>query len=79
MIRNHLDISTAHMPSEVPDFGDLQAVEHDCGFILFVAPDSGVEPAWLRPVLTLARLSQCALIVFDRDADVHPALPSFNW
>lgn len=82
MVRHHLDISTAHMPGPDPDFGDgsaLEAVEHEHGFVVFVQDEHPDEPAWIRPALALARVSRCTLINFDRDADVHPALPSFDW
>lgn len=29
MTRRYLELTTAHMPSDAPDFGDTQVVEHD--------------------------------------------------
>ncbi len=70
-------LSTAHMPSTSPDFGDLRMVEHEYGFILFCS--ARVGPAWLSPILRAAGKSGCALILFDRDADEVTEFETWDW
>lgn len=79
MTRRYLELTTAHMPSDAPDFGDTQVVEHDTGYVVFVGELTGVEPEWFAPVLALARAEGLFLIVFDRDADEIPNLPTYEW
>ncbi len=78
MIENMLDLSTAHMPSEKPDFGEHRVIEHEYGFIVFVNTEVQA-PEWLEPLMELARTHGCILICFDRDAGRHDGLPSWDW
>lgn len=79
MSRRYLELTTAHMPSDAPDFGDAQVVDHDAGYVVFVEELTGVEPEWLAPVLARAIAEGCGLVVFDRDADEVPNLPTYEW
>ena len=82
-IRNMLDLSTAHMPSEEPDFGGHRVTKHEYGFIVFV-PGSDVlwdrgTPQWLHPCMKRAQEEGCILINFDRDAGIVDGLPCWEW
>lgn len=76
-----LELSTAHMPSESPDWGDLRAVEVPAyGWVIWVAEPQYVDgPAWAKPVLKLARDLGCYMVSFDCDADEMGGLPRWDW
>jgi hypothetical protein len=82
-----LDLSTAHMPSASPPWGDVRAVSHECGWVVFVPGVDGTpsdeqlagEPDWLRPILKVAREEKALLIDFDRDAEACDDLPKWEW
>lgn len=67
-----LVLSTAHMPESDPDFGSVRNIEHEYGFIAFVA-DKDLEensPRWIVEVMNFARANDCSMVNFDRDASV---------
>jgi hypothetical protein len=79
-IEKVLALSTAHMPDERPDFGSIRNVEHEYGFVLFVDADPREgEPEWIGPTMKAAREQECTLVLFDRDCDEAPKLPSWDW
>jgi hypothetical protein len=82
-VQNMLDLSTAHMPSEVPDFGEGHRIEeHDYGFIVFVAgaPPFSECAEWLQPIMVYAHEAECVLINFDRDANAYEELfQTWDW
>jgi len=81
-IEKVLVLSTAHMPSEAPDFGPaLRAVDHEYGFVVFVSPMTKPEyiPEWLRPIHAAAAARGCTLILFDRDGNEEPGFQTWDW
>lgn len=84
MIEKILTLSTAHMPSESPDFGGLVTVKFDYGYVAWVShlyrggEGHGV-PGWLIRVMRRALNEDCTLILFDRDAATEPEFPQYDW
>ena len=79
-VKRILDLSTAHAPSNEPDFGDIRWESHQYGWIVFVSehPLSGVED-WFEPILKEAIRLDCMMVLFDRDAPVCDGLPTYEW
>lgn len=79
-IRKTLVISTGHAPS-------AEAIEglsmhyygrgHAYGVSIHVAGET--RPAWLTPILALAREHDCTWVDFDRDGDYVEELPRWDW
>ncbi len=81
-IKSILDLSTSHMPSENPDFGEVRFEAHEYGYVLWVVDDSAVQsnvPEWLYPILRIARKNNCMLIVFDADASTLDGFETWQW
>lgn len=84
-ICNMMDLSTSHIPSESPDWGDdIRVIDHDFGWIIFIfnlSDDelSGTVPEWLRPIWIEAVREDCILINFDRDSDTDPKFRIWHW
>lgn len=78
-----LDLSTAHMPEEDPDFGEVRTAPHEYGYVVWVTdPDPQTKdkiPSWLYPIIEAAYRSECVLINFDRDADTVEAFQKHDW
>jgi|APSaa5957512493_1039668.scaffolds.fasta_scaffold00128_11 hypothetical protein len=84
-----LSLSTGHMPSNDPDFGDLRTIEStgklgSYGYLVFVqvleADELGEHlPEWLIPVWKMALECGARLIEFDRDENVYDHLPKYEW
>lgn len=76
-----LDLSTAHMPGQNADFGDVRWEEHQYGWIVFVSPETEISQAasWLRPILRYAKKHKCYLINFDVDAEELSAFKRYSW
>ncbi len=80
-----LRLSTQHVPSTAPEWGELRVESHEDGWILFVP--GGLEessfhemaPEWTHLTLRLALKYGCALIHFDSDASLVAELPSWDW
>lgn len=81
MIHSMLDLSTSHVPSENPDFGNYRHVEHGYGWVVFVPlGDSYLNcPEWLHKIILYADANNCVLINFDRDAEVDSKFKTYNW
>lgn len=76
-----LDLSTAHVPNEDPDFGGLRTIAHKYGWIVF-CPISDTDiniPNWIRPHLMVAWRHDCILINFDQAAETYDTLPTWEW
>jgi hypothetical protein len=79
-IEKLLALSTEHMPSGSPDFGELRTIKHGYGYIIFVSePQENDIPEWLAPIIMLAYAQNCTLILFDRDANQDPDFQSWDW
>ena len=85
MIEAMLVLSTAHITEHTCNVSlhDAQIVAYakgDYGWFVHV-PDDEPEglPIDLGGCLALARARACAWIMFDRDADIAPALPVHDW
>lgn len=76
-----LDLSTAHLPGDNPDWGKLRVATHEYGWTVFVndTPDESVEPEWIRPLMAYARTYCCMLINFDEAGDTVSFLPRWEW
>lgn len=78
MVEKCLVLSTAHIPNPYaenslgqPDFGNVTVMDSEYGWAVYVgSPD--VSPEWIKPVVRKALNENCALILFDRDADTYP-------
>lgn len=78
-IEKLLALSTAHMPSEEPDFGGLRTIEHEYGYVVFVGEPGDGVPEWITPAMTMAYDNECTLILFDRDCNEDVTLPTWDW
>lgn len=80
-----LDFSTAHCPSETPDFKKCRVAQHDHGWIVFVNGDltpkeiKKIVPKWLRPIYIHAVATGAVLINFDSDGDVEKCFETWEW
>jgi hypothetical protein len=80
-----LDLSTAHVPEKLLDEENLRVhwrcQAHEHGWIVFLGDKSEDEevdmPEWFKPILKLARASNCLLVNFDKDGDVCDFLPVY--
>ena len=73
-----LALSTAHMPNQDPDFGGLRAVPFEHGVVVWVSEPGYGVPEWITPALTLAYEAECTLLLFDRDCNEDPELPTWD-
>lgn len=75
-----MDLSTAHVPSSDPDWGEdgLRVGSHAHGWILSVCDYSEV-PEWLSPILEAAKDAGCTLINFDSAADTVDCFEKWEW
>lgn len=76
-----LVLSTAHLPSASPDWGGYRVVEHEYGYVVWLAITAGLEcPEWLVPIVQLALDREGATMLdFDRDGPELDELPSHDW
>lgn len=79
-----LDLSTSHMPSTSPEWGGLRVVEHEYGYVVFVAGEPteealAAEPEWIRPVMLVARAADCTMVNFDQAGEQVDDLPTWEW
>ena len=72
-----LVLSTAHMPSTSPDFGDLRAIPFEYGFVVWVSKLS--VPEWMLFIMEHARREGCTLIMFDRDVRISYKFRTWDW
>ena len=85
-ITKMMDLSTAHMPSGDPEFGEMRYTENEYGYIVFVhdgyksePPPFGPAPGWLRPILDKAVKHGCLVIIFDADAEEDDEFQKWEW
>ena len=78
-IEKVLALSTTHMPNTDPDFGDLSRAISEYGAVVWVGEPGYGVPRWLMPAMTLAYEAECTLILFDRDCNEDPELPTWDW
>lgn len=83
MIEQMLALSTAHMPNQAPDFGELRALDDEYGIIVFVYSveehDGQDVPQWLQPIMKYARDKGCRYIYFDRDVPAIEGFETWDW
>lgn len=92
VIRKFLDLSTAHLPRHIigilNSFENIVAYNHtEYGTFMWV-PDDPQEsndgmaepiPVEVVAVQLYARNLGCDYVLFDRDAEIDDALPSWDW
>jgi hypothetical protein len=77
-----LDLSTAHMPSTSPFFGDLRVLDFEYGYVVFVSPawlEGETAEEWLLPIMRKAVAEDCTVILFDRDAEKDEEFKTYDW
>ena len=80
-----LDLSTAHTPSEDPDFGKLRHVQTEYGWVVYVSPDADKAeddefPEWLTTIHAAAVKQHAMIINFDHDAGAYPdVFTMYDW
>ena len=74
-----LALSTAHMPRTNPDFGGLRTAPFEYGVVVWVSEPGDGVPEWITPAMSLAYKSECTLVLFDRDCNEDPVLPTWDW
>jgi len=78
-IEKVLHISTAHMPSSTPNFGDYSKYVTPYGYMVLVSePDESASiedsPEWIDSIMRLAHREGCIIAILDADAPIHPQL-----
>jgi hypothetical protein len=87
--RTVLKLSTLHLRSEIcaalNTYGAVIADHTRAGWLM-LAEDNAAElaeqhhwPTELLPIVAMARLYDCAYILFDRDAATTAMFPTFPW
>lgn len=89
VIHKLMILSTAHVPKHVAERLDKMDENHmvsggsycDVGWFMFAHDEdpNGVIDPELMVVLDFVRSKGCAYVLFDRDADVIPDLPTWEW
>lgn len=94
VVRTFLDLSTAHLPKELGSFSEPENVttwqthtiynHSEYGFFIHVPDDDtyldpGDVPDELRVIFDYARSLGCDYVLFDRDAAIDTALPTWEW
>ena len=75
-----LDLSTSHVKGPDPDWGDLRALKHTYGWIVYVSPDAEDSvPNWFRPIHEAAAENKCLLVNFDSAADTVDCFETWEW
>lgn len=75
-----LDLSTSHVKGPDPDWGDLRALAHAHGWIVYVSPDAEDSvPKWFRPIHQAAAENKCMLVNFDSAADTVDCFETWEW
>lgn len=85
-IHKFLDLSTGHLPENIcaalSSFAGVVAYETQYGWLMAVPSDPDTDtdtPAEVRVVQKFAREHDCVYVLFDRDAEIIDALPSWEW
>ncbi|RWM32602.1 MAG: hypothetical protein EOR77_21470 [Mesorhizobium sp.] len=88
MIIQMLELSTAHLSRQTADLIEMQTddipifyekLEYGWWFPVLECSSPHTIPEDLKQVLDFARSLNCQWVMFDRDADQHPSLPSYEW
>ena len=88
-VEKTLALSTGHVPQDMVekeaifDPGDMRCTSHQYGWIVFFSTDhqdESIEAAedWFKPILKTAFRQGCNMVMFDRDASVHPGLEEYT-
>lgn len=91
-IRNFLDLSTMHLSKDARDLLDELCVNASFGYFVWAPTDAPIPgtdqpndearpehwPPDLWRVMAYARANGCDYILFDADAEIDPALPTFD-
>ena len=76
-------LSTAHMPSTYPDFGDLHFDEYDEGFFVYVSTPDGLAgfnvPAWISPIVTACHDHNIRRLQFDSAGARSTHFTTYEW
>ena len=76
-------LSTAHMPSTSPDFGDLLINEYDEGYNVYVSTPEGMSgvtlPEWLSPIVAACHAHGVIRLNFDSDGPRNPNFRQYEW
>lgn len=89
-VRNFLTLSTGHVPREVAEALDSNFPDtwpvcggpfNTFGWFMYAHDEDceGTIPPELMRVFEYALSVNCNYVLFDCDADVLPALPSWDW
>ena len=78
-IQKVLDLSTSHVPGPDPDWGNLRAVEHEHGWIVFINPNHDGIPLWWRHIGEMAEEHGCLMVNFDNAADTVDCFETWEW
>jgi hypothetical protein len=78
-VQKVLDLSTQHVPGPDPDWGNLRAVEHEHGWIVFVNPNDDGNPDWWRHIGEMAKSHGCLMVNFDSAADTVDCFETWEW
>ena len=76
-VQKCLDLSTAHIPSSEPDWGEVVALRYEHGWVVFTQVWG--EPSWLSPVFGIAEHLGCTLVKFDCDGPERDDLEKWEW
>jgi hypothetical protein len=78
-IQKVLDLSTSHVPGPDPDWGNLRAVGHEHGWIVFINPNLDGIPLWWRHIGEMAEAHGCLMVNFDSAADTVDCFETWEW
>jgi hypothetical protein len=74
-----LDLSTKHVPGPDPDWGNLRAVGHEHGWVVFINPNDDGNPDWWRHIGEMAKSHGCLMVNFDSAADTVDCFETWEW
>lgn len=86
-VRKFLDLSTAHVCPETRDWlehetdqGLVYQLTGGYGWMLYCADtEHDPVPTDLDGIFALAKNMSCEYVMLDRDAPIHPDLPTWDW
>ena len=78
-VQKVLDLSTKHTPGPDPDWGNLRAVGHEHGWIVFINPNDDGNPDWWRHIGEMAKSHGCLMVNFDAAADTVDCFETWEW
>jgi len=77
-IERLVSLSTGHMPSTKPEWGDLRVVEHEYGYVVFVN-EQAEAPEWCQPIMEWALAMEATLVLFDNAAPTLARFRRWEW